>query len=790
MRRRGRRALGVTAAAAIGLTCATLYEEPDTTLECEVDKDCPTGEVCALDQGGVCYSASLPNRAFLGMDVRENQIVSNTPTLRVEVFGLDTSVERVTNRTPNRYRVSTNNHGNDPAFPGVRDTLSLDVRSLHYYDTEQEGSLVFEPYVGLVTLSQTSRLGQSNSSRGEAGNLPFPPSVDPETMAADPLVFDWSHYDPVDGDSDRPLLLELRPQGGTEANTGVIHRILRRNRKAEADSHAITVDTTAECNRLLAGTGAILVKPGEPLENVDAIPLEVTMRYGESMPSPATIQPAPGQLGCLSDANCPTPSVCIEPGGSEPRFCGCEVDAECPSGQVCYVPENRCVLDLKDYQAYRNIDVATGSQGLFSFNAAVYTHCEGSVDESREIALVATADPGAMSGLPRLSYDLKQNFPAPTAAEDPSPTPLGGKLCLPHWRPPAAITVPMSGAPAKLYASALGETYFCCSTDCLSSTSPGSKPSSCTPESSISVSGTYELPKAEKEGDPSPWELAGCLPLYVPGVEDPTSIRFTRSPVTCKAESCELVVSSGAYDAAAPFLYDLRIEPPVGSIFRSVLLQAEVGPDTTEFPPIVLPPRVLLRGRVALADDVCTPTSVPGETETCTAAASVLAERIRLPEEEGQTIPGPYFYSLSTFGDGQFVLPVNPGVYLVTALPATGAQGGPADFQVVDLREDSALVKMSQGVPYADLGAPILLERGLLVTVELAGFGPNTTVIPLDIGSWSALAFEGMPLDLNATPTCYRASGDPPACQIRRLRPGSSTLLLSQEKFVKFITRN
>src|SRR5690606_328625 len=117
-----------------------------------------------------------------------------------------------------------------------------------------------------------------------------------------------------------------------------------------------------------------------------------------------------------------------------------------------------------------------------------------------------------------------------------------------------------------------------------------------------------------------------------------------------------------------PFVYDLRIEPKVGSIFRSVIVPVEITPETTEVPPIVLPPRVLLKGRVALSDDVCTPSSTPGETEACTPSATVLAERIRLPEEEGQTIVGPYFYSLSTFGEGDFVLPVNPGVYIITAL--------------------------------------------------------------------------------------------------------------------------
>ncbi|MCB9566259.1 MAG: hypothetical protein H6710_03425 [Myxococcales bacterium] len=779
--RRGLRSAGPPALAGLlAAACSSLAPEPKS-VECQSDDECDVvaGEVCAIDQGNVCLKATLPPRPLLGLDVREA-----ASSFRVDVRGTDAAVERVTTRTPSRYRVSVANRGSDPLFPGVRDTLSLTLREIDYFASQDAGETQWEPLNTQLTISQPSRIGQS------AHSLSFTyPLVDPMTMEAlpeAPLVTPWPHYSAGDYDGDRPVTIELKPPTDGEATFGIIHRILRRDQIPEAAEHNITVDVTRECNRRVTGDIFVLSKAGEPTDDLDGISSSVTLRYGGGVTSPATIQPPPAKISCSSDQNCPAPNTCIKPDAGA-KYCGCESDSECPVGQACYLPQKRCALDLRDVIGFRRGDIKTIA-GTATVDGLLYTHCEGAVEEAQELPLVAVVEPSAESGLPRLSYSLLPSFAAAAPGEEPAETPLGGKLCLPHWRPTQTVSVPLSGAPANLHTTGVG-SFICCGTECLSSATPGTKPTTCTPSATVSTAGTYNLPEPPGPGEPSEWEQAGCLPLYVPGVDEPTSIRFTRAGVACTAEGCDLPLSSGAYSSDLPFVYELRIEPGVGSIFRSVLLNAEVAPDTLELPPSTLPHRVLVRGSVVLEEGICK-VDPEDESSDCTASAVVLAERIRLPEEEGTTVLGPYFYSQATFGEGDFVVPVNPGVYLVTALPLVGSQGGPAKIQILDLREDSPLVDVRSGIPYADLDDPLVLEQGQLVTVELDGFSSNTTVIPLDMASWADLSFEGMAIDLGAQATCYRTAGDPPACQIRRLRPGSTTLRPSQEQFVKFITRD
>ena len=778
-----RRALALALA---GLACSSLAPEP-RPVECESDDECNTaaGEVCAIDQGKVCYVATLPARALLGLDVRDVPPGANA-TFRVEVRGTDTAVERITTRTPSRYRISLFNRGSDPLFPGVRDTLNLKLREVRHFESKDAGELVSEPFAARLVLTQASRLGQTQFIVGDSNTLSYP-LFDPMSMTALPdlpLTLAWPHYSAGDVDAGRSIVAELRAPSDAADPRGPVHRLIRRDQVSEATSHEITVDVTDACFRRLTGAATILVGPGEPLENLDVAGVTVGLRYADRLPSPATVQPPPATIGCQSALNCPTPSVCIDP-DEGPRYCGCEVDAHCPSGQICNPSNNRCALDLRDLPASRQVtaDLISGQGGLGGL--WVYTHCEGSIEEDREIALVVSVEPPVESGLPRLNYKALQGFPAPEAGADPELLLLAGTVCLPHWRPAQPIQAPLRGAPARLVD---GPTpLVCCSTECLDDPPSATPPTACTPTATVAPSGTFTLPSPPSPDDPSPWAAAGCLPLYVAGQEDPTEARFTRQATSCTADGCELRLSPGAYDAAEPATYDLRIEPPVGSLFRSQVVPIQVAPDTAEVPEIVLAPRVLLRGRVALDPAICTPTGESGDE--CAVKAVVMAERLRLPEEDGQTVLGPYFYALSTFGAGDFVLPVNPGVYLLTALPAIGSQGGPAAIQVVDLRESGPLVDPRAGVPYADLPDPLILQRGKLVTFELDGFSSNTQVIPLDMASWAALSWDGVPLDLNATPTCYRASGDPPACQIRRLRPGNTALRPSQEGFVKYVTR-
>ena len=175
------------------------------------------------------------------------------------------------------------------------------------------------------------------------------------------------------------IIASPAPTESTPNDFGVIRRILRRDQIPEATEHTITVDTTRECVRDLSGEITILHKAGEPLENLNAIPLAVSLRYGAGVTSPATIQPPPAKIACATDQNCPQPNRCIDPEEGA-KFCGCDDDADCPSGQICYTPQNRCALDLEGSDAYRRADLMT-TDGTANLLATVYTHCEGEVEE-------------------------------------------------------------------------------------------------------------------------------------------------------------------------------------------------------------------------------------------------------------------------------------------------------------------------------------------------------------------------------------------------------------------------
>ena len=199
---------------------------------------------------------------------------------------------------------------------------------------------------------------------------------------------------------------------------------------------------------------------------------------------------------------------------------------------------------------------------------------------------------------------------------------------------------------------------------------------------------------------------------------------------------------------------------------------------------------MLLRGRVELdpslvpaADDEKDPTS------GCPVSVEVMAERLRMADEELADVLGPFFYTAQTIpgsADCEFVLPVNPGVYLVTAVPQTGSPGGPARISVLDLREGSDLVDSAGPMPIAELAAPIVMEPGTLVTIELDNFDRSSVVVPLDLAGWMPIA--GYPeLDLNRPDTCHGAPSR--GCEIRRLRPSKAGLSPTQEQYVKYLTR-
>jgi hypothetical protein len=266
--------------------------------------------------------------------------------------------------------------------------------------------------------------------------------------------------------------------------------------------------------------------------------------------------------------------------------------------------------------------------------------------------------------------------------------------------------------------------------------------------------------------------------------------------LSCVDGVCTVDGNIAAGTMESPREYQLRIESPVGSLLQSV--QQTVNVDAATEPlTIPLPPRRLVRGYVKLPDSICDETEE--EDGDCgSEGARMVAERLRMPTETASNTPAPYFHQISTFydpkadRDGAYILPLDPGVWLVTALPQTGTAGGPAELRIVDLREGTEDVELEDFV----------LDPGILVTLDVRSFDIRSLVVPLDTGSWgkdfAALVHPArmdMPesdryLDLNDPDECLSSPGEgnPPGCQIRRLIPGSS-LPLTQVGQVRFTTR-
>ena len=249
------RAPGRLWAASIGLlaaACSTLAEvEPVSS--CVSDDECNAkipGQVCG---GGICYDASLPPRAAIGLDVLGSGLDSS---LRVELRGDDTSTLRI-DRTPIRYSVSLDDRklDNEKIVPGVRDQLQITL-SETYNSGDKDRTIAL---AGNLTLSQASRLGRdavvSNPLRFEL--------VDPMTMQAleDPLIsVPWARYDRDKDGNDTPLLLAITADDGRDPDTniqvyrGLVYRQLVRPQLPGVGTHTFAMRTRRECHRKIHGT--------------------------------------------------------------------------------------------------------------------------------------------------------------------------------------------------------------------------------------------------------------------------------------------------------------------------------------------------------------------------------------------------------------------------------------------------------------------------------------------------------------------------------------------------------
>lgn len=785
---------GLGASAAALLACSTALED-EKSRDCKVDSDCvDAGKVC---NAGLCTEDRLPARDPIALDVRSEAF--GDPPFRVEILGKDAAVARYLDDRPYRYRVTL---GNTKTTVGVRDTLFISLEETR--KTLQEGESPVAPLAGTFTLSQGSRLGRSTL---KSPPITYPPSdmTQEEMPTETPSVEQpWPRYAPTDVSGDLPLILEISPAddvepaapGNQKYGRGIVYRQFLRKNTGSAAQHNLAVTSVRECHRKVDGLlrfpdGVPQLPPIPPMEGDPNI--TVSLRYAgrvpDDDPNTLTCDPNPGDGGtpllcsidtivpqpadqCDSPNQCAPPYGChVTPAGDEKR-CGCKADAECPAGQYCNPEHQLCALDLTDRPASKPLDLPVEESTFFPW---VYTYCDDDYTAQHQMEVVVVVDPDSRLGLPRLTFRDVLDFYYNN--DEPEPTPLD-PICLPTWDPVQPVELRLTQQPATVYTDPRDRTWTCCDTGCISPADDkvAAVPTSCTLRAALSATTSFAIDPNKAPN----W--VDCLP--------PESSTGSLSLDDCSADDtpCMVQLSPGPPGGAGQE-YRLRIEPPVGSIFRSDFATVQVSAGVPAID-VALPYRVLVRGKVTLAD--CT---VPPEGGTCTPEAEIVAERIIRKEiEAGEDLLGPFLFTTSTLPDtpGEYVLPLNPGLYLLTALPkiTVGAsQAAPAPIGILDVRPGSKLVKEKNGVPYAEAPDLVLAQSGLTFTLEFDDFDLSTRVIPLDQTSWTngnkGIGYEFEDYRLSEPGVCDRTSG----CQIRRLRPGNSPVYLTRERFINYVMR-
>ena len=765
----------------LGAACSTAAPD-EQGRSCANDADCLAGQICS---NNYCYENGLSPREGLAIDVQ-----TTVPPFRIELSGNDKALERIVDRVPNRYYVDR---------AQVRDRLRIELLETQLEDLE-EGTGEEVPVAASIELQQPSRFAREPFV---VTDLSFPPPTLDGSDDDEPVLSKaWPRYDAA-VDSDQPLYAKVTYQDDAAGSQpfqwgrGIVARQLMRKKMEGPGDDEFEIRTVRECHRRVLGNirfpdGPLAIEPppapsptvvvnmrhaGRPDDGDPETPVCDPNPIGET-PATCSLETLvnPAYPGCATSSQCPEPYQCYADPVDDVKKCGCKRDSECPKGQVCRVDRQQCALDLTDRPAIKQVTAEALDDAAVS--AWVYTYCDEDPTADRTMEFVVSAAPDARLGLPRLNYRVVLTF---LVGDFMGSTPLG-RICLPTWQPARSVQVPLKGKPARLFTNSAGQEWKCCDTSCLAEAATKSPPApekTCNVKPPITVVGTFAIP------NPATWAAAACMPLS--GADEQGHVRVTYGPAECKIqgnEPCSVNLSPGpAGGNGQPYV--LRIEPPVGSLFRSTLLPVTIASDSTVLPTADqdLEPRVLLRGKVQ--QEGCT-------GSTC-APAEVLAERV-IRGEDPSTLLGPYFYTATTIhnpatGLGEFVLPVNPGVYLVTALPTVTPQNsatGPAQILVVDLREDNPDLVEEDGLQILDLDTELLLTDGAVYTVELEDFVSNSRVIPLDLTSGEGLLDpDGEPLDLNAPGTCLAGEG----CQIRRIRPVSSPLRVPQNQIVRFVAR-
>lgn len=741
----------IAAALAVCVGACSYIGEPVQLTFCETDDDCKSGEFCNTFEGSVCQEksdAAVPREALA-------LVVSEDAAFEAEILGCEATpqasfTELLINRAEWVDELELR------YVDWIEEANQLCPTSAGYepHPSEQFPTVCEGEFPARFTVRQPSRLGRRPLSFSQV----FMADAGEDMPSTTSATFAWPHYPSSAAELPEPQVSaeDLRPP---EDLAGVIRsridRVLVR-RKATPGVYDAEVIGRERCHRLIEGR-VVRYQSTEAVEGVG-----VSLTIDEPVAAPSTV---------LLD----TPAACVNDDG-------------CPAGQACSAEFGTCGLDLDGSSASATVlSDATGA-----VEVPIYSYCEpSSSPPARRYRVVAGPDDPKL-GLPKLRYDLEQALePYLSTAIPPLSDPMPGVMCTVDWVSSREIRFDVVAAPKKiLELQGPKRTWTCCDATCLpgeedlGEASPPAAPDSCTNFGTMTFVSQVTPPDDETN-----WEAEGCLPL----VEDINgNVGFFSTTITpgdpesmepaCTEGSCRVWLTQGAVGDERT--YQVRVEPPVGSLFRSGVHTVTVDADTVNFEDVELEPRVVLQGQIGCADDV----------DNCDVArATVVAERLRESDEDPSEVLGPFFYSTLSLADGSYYLPVNPGVYVITARPALGQPGGPTRYRILDLRTNADGVTTSSDGLLRRVDAEALeIEAGRSVRVDLAGFSANTRVEPFDTGSWRAQTSPDWPTDdqgqpardLNAASTCYGEVDR--GCRIRQV---SVPVRVLASGYAQFTTR-
>lgn len=785
--------------------------------ECGPTRPCEPGFICS--EALTCVDARLdPPRLFLAFDVQERGLAGSTPEFRVEVAGCDREVELESLESGGRRRQIPIDRTR------VAQTFLLSAQ------TEIEPGMD-GPIASSFKLSQPSRFFRNplitdvtrRYAPESGGASPAPVAIDwarhhpddaalsstlgpggyvlwtlsPDAVA--PFAAPASRYEMLVPPSwtSEPCVSDLQccAEGACTVRGACLSTWGFCRPLPVSDSTPARFEFRSAydgyCDRGLSGKVTLLEDPTVPIGgatvSIRHADLEDSACMAEEVQNPLTLAPL-DPVGFSVPTDDQAPDHCLD-------------DSECASGQLCSPALERCVLKLDGMAAGNASTARTDPDNEVTdggtFTARVYTYCEDRRTQRNCRGYALTVTPPSDSVLPAINFEVEGQHDAFNPDTHPSAA-IRNDLCIPDWGSPYTLPVLPTGDPVVLAGAGTARPYACCDVSCLPATAEDAASGAPIPRNSCSgrsAAGTpvirFETTLQYTDALKDAWEDE-TRQCHAPAVGDDQIIGSLRRTADCPSDNalCSVRIATGTSDD--PRLYTVRVEAPSGSLLGSVALTFDATDlASQEEPPqfsIPLPRRALVRGVVRLSSDLC---AGDADNLDCDVEnALVLAERLRRAGETEANTPGPYFHQVQTHFDpdtqtpGAFVLPLDPGTYIITALPGPRSEGGPARLQLFEIREDT------------DLGE-LILEPGLAVTVYASAFDRDAQITPFDTGSWIATRLThperaGGLVDLNAPGECLvdtSADSLRAGCSIRRLLAVASQSL-TQVQEIQFTARN